>query len=237
MLAALIGESVVLFLLGVLVVGLLRSHASILRTLHDAGLDGDHGSESAPAPRLLSLSSNEVGADIGGRSVDGDAVAVGVVGVDHDTLLAFLSTTCHTCRSFWDSFAGAVEVPADARLVVVVEEGDSEARLRTMAGPQLTVVASDEAWRAYEVPGSPHFVYVEGRTGRIAGQGTAATWEQVHDLMLQALGDRRSHGVESSSSRDNAVRIDKELSAAGIGPGHPSLYPASEASDAESVTS
>ena len=229
MVAALVGESVVLLLLAVLVIGLLRSHASILRILHDAGLDADGGTPHAAEPRLLQIGSGDVGSDIGGYSIDGDAVAFGVVGVDHDTLLAFLSTTCHTCEPFWDSFASGVDVPGTARLIVVVQDGDNIERMRALAGPTLTVVLSDAAWQSYEVPGSPHFVYVEGSTGRIRGQGTAATWAQVFGLMQHALG---AAGVgeavsprDRASSPDNAERIDAEQSAAGIGPGHPSLYP------------
>lgn len=224
MLAALIGESVVLLLVVVLVVGLLRSHASILRILHEAGLDTDSAPPAEAQPRLLQIGSDALGRDVAGLSVAGDALSFGVIGVDGDTLLAFLSTTCHTCAPFWEAFRAVVVVPGGARLIVVVVEEDSTDRLAQLAGSDLAVVRSDAAWRDYEVPGSPHFVYVEGQTGRIVGQGTAATWPQVFDLMQQALGPGATRSA--AADRDNAERIDAELAAAGIGPGHPSLFPA-----------
>ena len=40
----------------------------------------------------------------------------------------------------------------------------------------------------FGVPGSPYFVYVDG-TGRIVGEGSAATWPAVATLMGQAQSD------------------------------------------------
>jgi hypothetical protein len=100
--------------------------------------------------------------------------------------------------------------------VVVVQDEDSRSRLRELAGPDLDVVASSRAWSDYGVPGSPHIVHVHGPTGRVVGEGTGHSWEQVMDLLAQ--------GNEVVPDRDNAVRIDHELAAVGIGPGHPSLH-------------
>ena len=56
------------------------------------------------------------------------------------------------------------------------------------------------------------FVLVDSAARRVRGEGTAATWEQVRRLLLQAIGD------------DRELAIDRELLAHGIGPGDPSLY-------------
>jgi hypothetical protein len=74
------------------------------------------------------------------------------------------------------------------------------------------VVMSSAAWDDYAVPGSPYFVHVED--GLVVGEGSGTEWSQVADLLSDALAER-----------DSADRVDAELEAAGIGPGHPSLRP------------
>ena len=91
---------------------------------------------------------------------------------------------------------------------------------------------SSAAWADYEVPGSPYFVFVDGPTGRVRGEGTGATWKQVANLLAQATGDltftagpdaaRRS---KPQSDAEREREIDQQLLAAGILPGDPSLYP------------
>jgi hypothetical protein len=48
----------------------------------------------------------------------------------------------------------------------------------------------------------------------VIGEGTAATWPQVRNLMAQAVADS-----------DDPRTVDRELRTAGIEPGDPSLYP------------
>jgi hypothetical protein len=229
MLAIVIVEGVALGFLGLLVVGLLRSHGEILRRLHDMGEGiedpppvarphrpgaGDHGPTGGPAH------------DLSGQTLDGETVELGLVGAPANTLLAFLSGTCYTCEPFWQALSAGVTVPDAARVIAVVQDGDSRQRLRKLAGPDLLVVVSDTAWTDYEVPGSPHFVYVDGPGGRVVGEGTASTWPQVRDLLEQATGPAgRPASDLMPEGRDNPERIDRELLAAGIGPGHASLYP------------
>jgi hypothetical protein len=234
MLATLIIEGVAIVFLGMLVVGLLRSHAEILRTLHEMG----EGIDADPAPRPRPASPRPLGDDrpaggpahdLSGRTLDGEAVEIGLVGAATDTLLAFLSATCYTCEPFWRALSTTAEVPNHARVIAVVQDGDAKPRLRKLAGSDLLVVMSDAAWTAYDVPGSPHFVYLDGPSGRVAGEGTAATWAQVRDLLEQATSGAAQRSAAPPASerggRDNPARIDLELLAAGIGHGHPSLYP------------
>ncbi len=230
-----IAEALAIFLLGVLVVGLLRSHAEILRSLHDLGAGvGDpsvagrraaRGQDLVLDPRGGMTASGEGAAhDVVGRTLDDAAAAIAVTGVRHDTLLAFLSSGCGTCVPFWEAFREGAPIPGSARLVVVTQSEESESRLRSLAGPNLTIVRSSAAWEAYEVPGSPHFVYVHGPSGRIVGEGTGSSWPQVAGLLAQASDDAAARTSRASHARDNAARIDAELNAAGIGPGHPSLF-------------
>jgi hypothetical protein len=234
MLAILIIEAVALLFLGVLVVGLLRSHAEILRRLHEMGegigdIGGGPGELSGAPARRPSEHQGTTGGpghDLSGQTLDGEAVEIGLVGAPTNTLLAFLSATCYTCEPFWEALAGDVDVPGGARVIAVVQEADSAPRLRKLAGQHLLVVASDRAWVDYEVPGSPHFVYVDGPAGQVVGEGTAATWPQIRDLLDQATAGAATMPTDRMpAGRDNPQRIDLELATAGIGPGDPSLYP------------
>ena len=89
-------QSIVLALLVFLVAGLLRSHAEVLRRLHElgAGIDPD---ERAPAPITLRPrgdvpSTTTLGAehDLNGTGLHDDAMHLPVTGVGHRTLLAFV---------------------------------------------------------------------------------------------------------------------------------------------------
>jgi hypothetical protein len=88
---------------------------------------------------------------------------------------------------------------------------------------------STQAWDAYGVPLSPYFIYVDGATGEVAGEGSAGAWPQVESLLTDALADAElARGEGPRARRDDTAtrlaRMDDALSAAGIGPGHASLY-------------
>jgi hypothetical protein len=96
------------------------------------------------------------------------------------------------------------------------------------------VVMSSEAWTAYDVPVAPYFVFVDGPNSRIVGEGAAATWRNLSGMMEQAVEDagldtRRRRRRRADDSRAREADVDRALLAAGIEPGHPSLYPATEA--------
>lgn len=231
MLAVVIAEGVAILLLGLLVAGLLRSHAEILRALHDLGAGVDPDGSPRPRSRATATTSGTTGGpahDIAGVDPRGETVAVAVAGAEHDTVLAFLSTGCDTCRPFWSALNADLGL-GDVRVLVIVSDEESESELARLAGPHVETIASTAAWEAYEVPGSPHFVYVDGPTGRVVGEGTGPDWPAVRALFTQADADRRarSGGTGPASVdvewRDNPTRIDAELLTAGIGPGHPSL--------------
>src|SRR3954452_5966189 len=97
--------AVVLALLALLVAGLLRSHAEILRALHDLGVDldparatGRASGVAAPTVRARSVPARaaRAAADIIGETPDHDAISIAVDGARHATLLAFLTSTCST---------------------------------------------------------------------------------------------------------------------------------------------
>lgn len=225
MIVLVIVQTVAIAILAVIVFGLLRTHAEILRALDRAGVPLDDTAPAnpvGPAPIAAPATRGEAD-DIVGSVPGGGPVKVAMAG-DHHTLLAFLSSGCRTCQAFWTEFASpVVDLPGDdTRLVIVAQDPahDSESKLAELAPSGVRTVCSSDAWNSYGVPGSPYFALVDGRTGRVVGSGTATGWEQVHGLLSQALGD------ESIGSS-----VDDALASSGIGPGHPSLYPDSGGPD------
>jgi hypothetical protein len=231
-------EAVAIGLLGLLVAGLLRSHAEILRRLHHlgAGLDlGPAGSGGGAQPVVLGTRPPTTGlatARISGSSPDGDAVSVALDRPDEQTLLLFLSSGCGTCGPWWDGLrAGAHRgAIAGGRVVVVARDADEESPslLRGLAPAEIPVVLSSAAWDAFAVPGSPYVVLVDGSAGRVVGEGVARSWEQLDSLVGQHRGDvaARVGTVDRSRRTGRMTDTDEELLAAGLVPGHPSLHPA-----------
>lgn len=219
-------ETVLLVLLIVLVVGLLRSHAELLRRLGPG--DGPAGSATqvaAASPAVPAAPRRDPGAiapSLTGTTPAGDAVSLSF-GDGASTLLAFLTTGCTTCAGFWGTL-GERRLPEGTQTVIVAHGAEREqpARLRKLAPAGVPVVMSSAAWEDYDVPGAPYFVLVDGA---IRGEGVATSWHALSSLVGDAIEDQRlASGSPSSSSR--ARGVDETLAAAGIGPDHPSLYPA-----------
>jgi hypothetical protein len=234
-----VAETVVLLLLCLLVAGLLRSHAEILRRLNAGETptegEGRWANEGEAHPDWLPRPREEAtpAFDVAGRTLAGEAVQVGIHGSGRNTLLAFLSSGCATCVRFWEAFAPGQRpaMPGDARLVIVTKDAshESPSKLRDLAPTDDPVVMSTAAWDAYGVPLSPYFIYVDGASGEVAGEGSAGAWPQVESLLTDALADAELARDEGSPGRRagtaaRLARMDGELAAAGIGPGHPSLY-------------
>lgn len=225
MTAVLVIEALAILLLGVLVVGLLRSHAEIIRSLHELGVGETSSRHSAPSPRHSFRNNENPPADLSGQSLTGSALHIGVNNGKDRTLLAFLSSGCMSCIGLWEELGAGNPVAglADTRLVVVTKgpEAESQSRLEELAPKGVTVIQTTEAWHAYGVPVSPYFVLVDGTSGNTIGEGSATSWTQVRSLLGQAIADADSR----ARNGDDEMRADSTLRDAGIGPGHPSLYP------------
>ncbi len=268
---------VMVALLGVLVVGLLRSLADFLRALHSLGAGvGDPAGAHAGSPEAVDFVPGPDGAsrrqgrpahapgqplvigpslpperdtssvpDVAGVTPGGDAQSVAVGGAAHHTLLAFLSSGCTTCTGFWDALAApaSVGLPSGVRPVVVTKgiefESPTELGHRGALAAGVPVIMSTEAWEAYEVPGSPFFVLVDGPGARRIGEGSAMQMEQIARMVRQALDEAgvaapaggppapASGPVIERGDRMRESENDRHLLAAGILPGHRSLYPTS----------
>lgn len=249
MTALVVVEAVVIGLLAVLVAGLLRSHADILRALHDLGAGHEDGEDAdaaspmvtttPPAVRdgVMAPGSGATAHDIVGTLPAGGQRVITVTGHDQPTLLAFLSTGCGTCGAFWSAFADptSLELPGAGTRVVVVTRGvdaESPAAVAQLAPSAVTTIMSSEAYDDYAIPGSPYFVMVDGVTSTVVGEGSGTSWPQVRSLLRAAVADTgwapgSSARTARADGRAREARADSELLAAGIEPGDSSLYPSS----------
>ncbi len=237
-------ETVLLVALVVLVAGLLRSHAEILRRLGPAE---ESPSTAVPPPPTGAVPQPPTGArqehatPVAGTTPDGDAVALDFAGAARrPTLLAFLSTGCSVCGAFWGELGRRALPGVQTVIVTHGTDRESPARLRTLAPSGVPVVMSSRAFHDYGVPGSPYFVLVEGS---IRGEGSASTWDALSSLVRDAIADADADADPGAGAGAGAVtagrggagrteRVDEILAAAGIGPGHPSLYPGQGADEA-----
>jgi hypothetical protein len=214
-------ETILLVLLALLVAGLLRSNAEILRRL---GPPGEAGDAVLPQP---SPTNPVAASEIAGMTLDGDAVKFTLGAGAPPTLIAFLTSGCSVCINFWNDLREGrmVALPRPGSRVLLVTKDaryESPSRLAGLRPDGVPVVMSSEAWERHRVPGSPYFLYVED--GTVLGEGSASTWKQVESLLRDAMQD--AYGKADGDRRTD--RIDETLRVVGIGPGHPSLHPGRE---------
>ena len=127
---------------------------------------------------------------LSGTTPDGAPVSVALGDGPGRTLLAFLTSSCVTCRGLWAAIAD--DLPASVgpgtRVVVVTEDPADErpAAVRDLAPDSQLVVMSSETWARYGVTAAPFFVLVEGTSGRVLAAGTAPDGAGVRRLARRA---------------------------------------------------
>lgn len=172
--------------------------------------------------------------DITGRGLRDDAQVIRTSGAAADTILLFLTSGCATCQAFWTELGDPrnVRLPPGSRLLIVTKGAESESvsAVADLAPAGVELVMSSQAWHDFDVPGSPYVVAVDGPTGRVKGEGTGMSWEQVGRLLAQATGDlsylpyTAGRVRKPTADSEREARADRELLAAGILPGDSSLY-------------
>jgi len=234
MLALLVVLLAIVGLLCVVVTGLLRSHADIVRALHSLGVGlGDPatgGHEGAPVrqvavpvptgPPLPAERSSAVH-ELQGVTTAGEAIVVSMSS-SALTLLAFLSSGCDSCAPLWASVSDGRErdrLPPGTRVVVVTKgpEWESPAGIAANAPRGVTVVMSTDAWGDYEVPGSPYFVLVDGRRGTRIGEGVGHNVAQIANLVGRAAADERDPGPVAWAGAPSAEQGQSQSRASGLG--------------------
>lgn len=222
MLPLVIVEGIVIGLLTLLVAGLLRSHAEILRQLHALGVGDENNPKGGLSPRRNPH--HQVAAPlISGSTPNGEHRSVSLTGSKGYTLVAFLSSGCSTCKTFWDAFAKEPELPRrDIRPVIVTAGPDRESpsEIASLAPGSVVTVMSSEAWDTFRVPGTPYFQLIDGASGMTVGEGSANSWPRLVDLIRRSLADGRL----AADTSQRLIDTDTELAAAGIEPNDPILY-------------
>jgi len=220
LLALVIVLLVVVLLLCMVVTGLLRSHADILRALHSLGvgvgdpLERTEGVPVAAPQSRAGLFADGLPAerestsvhDLDGVTPLGEPVVVSMSAAPL-TLLAFLSSGCSSCAAIWTALGDDRQLqllPSGVRVVAVTKGPDFESpnAVGARAPRGLTVVMSSRAWEDYEVPGSPFFALVDGRNDRRIGEGAASSLAQIADLVGRSNVD--AGGPASSIGRPAA---------------------------------
>jgi hypothetical protein len=200
-------DTALLLVLTLLMVGLLRGHAELLRRTSADGdsspdVPGDGSrSDDSRRPNLIRLPEPRIvetpAGDILGATIEGGASKIAMRS-DRNTLLAFLSSGCSACVPLWEGLGGIQRgiVPGDARIVVVTKDPSYElmARLKQLAPPGSTVVMSSQAYADYQVELSPYFIYVDGMAGEVRSEGAATAWPQVFSLLADAIAEYGSVG-------------------------------------------
>jgi hypothetical protein len=219
--------AVVVGLLGVLVVGLLRSHAEILRKLDSLGAAVGDDPGHAHDNQLTRVETRSTGStDIVGVTPDGESVAVSLATGEDPTLVAFLSTSCSSCTEFWENLDASTRYFGGHRhrvlLVTLGADEESPTRAQSLRRGQADVVMSSEAWQQFEVPGAPYFIVVDSASG-VVGEGSAQTFPALEEFLSDSSNDAKWDERQVRDDEDD--RIDRDLRAAGIDPGDQRLYP------------
>jgi hypothetical protein len=222
MTALLVIEGIVILMLLILVAGLLKSHAEILRQLHRLGASVDRS--DTPRPPGVSTFGVASADRVVGTDLSGAERTVSLTNGRSPTLLAFLSSGCATCRSFWEELHHSPEPPLPGTRTVVVTKGtasESPGKLRELAPTDITLLMSDEYWDRFRVPVTPYFLLVD-REGNVLGEGSARNWDHLLGLLRQSISDTPNPAHLDTTEREEFT--DSRLRDSGIQPGDDSLY-------------
>ena len=230
--AVVIALAVVVALLGILVVGLLRSHADILRRLESLGMGGPSEHDQSSHVTLTRRSPAPIpDRRITGITPEGESVVLSLTSGADPTLIAFLSTTCSSCTPFWEGLQSPLMHFGGHRhrvlIVTLGENEESPTRAMSMMRGSVDVVMSSSAWSDFAVPGAPYFAVIDPGSGNLVGEGSAMTYEALEEFLADSSNDRNWDRQMSTGATSDDVesRIDSDLRRAGITPGDPRLYP------------
>lgn len=222
MTAVVIVEAVVIVLLLVLVAGLLNSHADILRRLD--GLEGGTSTEPTQPQQLRTTGLGQAPAgEITGVDTAGSTVSISLRHGRGETLLAFLSTGCASCRVFWAELASDAALPTPETRPVIVTKGpgsESPSKVAELAPKQVRLIMSDDTWDSFKVPLTPYFMLVDG-AGDVIGEGSATNMDHLLGLFRQSAADGSPVRLNTQGREE---MTDDRLSSSGVEPGDPSLY-------------
>ena len=222
MTAVVVIEAVVIVLLMILVAGLLKSHAEILRQLDRLGA-GEPTGDPASAHRTTGLEKAPT-TELSGVDPQGSTRVVTLEHGRGNTLIAFLSSGCVSCQVFWQQLDGKYELPTPETRVVIVTRGpagESPSRISELAPKDIPLVMSDDTWDLFKVPLTPYFLLLDGGA-RVLGEGSASSWDRLLGMFGESAADARLPTRLDTKQREHFT--DNQLAESGIEPGDPSLH-------------
>ena len=212
--------AVVLALLALLVAGLLRSHAEILRALHSLGVTWIPRAPTTVPARHRRSARRSSGrrrcrSGLHARRSTSSAPRPST------TRSASRSSAPSTSRCSRSSRVGAARAwrsgtcsaTADPSRCPVTRGSCASARTRARRAsrasaasrrPTIPTVMSSKAWADYDVPVAPFFVLVDGDSGEVIGEGAANEWDQVQSLLHTALDDAGMLDRKGTTSKAGA---------------------------------
>jgi methylamine dehydrogenase accessory protein MauD len=112
-------------------------------------------------------------------------------------LLMFVSPGCHVCEQVLPSISAVADHGKLAPFVIT--DVDEEETALTFKSKRVVapVVAGVAIAQAYEVPGTPYVVVIDG-TGTVAAKGTVNNLEQVEGL-IDSARRRSTEGIQHQS--------------------------------------
>ena len=228
MTAIVVIEAVVILLLLILVAGLLRSHAEILRQLDRLGASEDGISGDPGLVRKSTGLEKAPSAELRGVDPHGAARVVTLRHGRGNTLIAFLSSGCVSCQVFWQQLSGDYDLPTPDTRIVIVTRGparESPSRISELAPKEVPLVMSDDTWDLFKVPLTPYFLLLDG-DARVLGEGSASSWDRLLGMFRQSAADGAiptGHPAGLDTSERESY-TDSRLTHSGIEPGDPALH-------------
>jgi hypothetical protein len=140
------------------------------------------GDRRRPAPPPRPSAVGRAVTAIEGRAPDGTPATVPVGAADR-VVVAFLTSSCTSCRPFWAGTGGG---RGRSPLVIVTPDPETEDRseVARRAPEGVPVVMSTATWLAYGVQGSPFFLVIGG--GAVRAEGFASSWGELLTLVDRA---------------------------------------------------
>ncbi len=123
------------------------------------------------------------------HDMDGRSVVIGSA----NQLLMFVSPGCHVCEQVLPAVSAVAQAERLAPFVITdVDEEETELTFKNkrLSAP---VVPGIAVAQAYEVPGTPYVVVLDG-TGAVAAKGTVNNLEQIEGL-IDSARRRATQGV------------------------------------------
>lgn len=185
--------AVVVVILGGVTALLAQSHRVLLQRLDAAEAALARAARSTEPARATGRRKvvGSVVPPIVGHTLDGQPVTR-ELSQTHRTLIAYLSSSCHTCATFWKQFRDESPITDDLDVVIVTKDARIEQveAIADLAPSDVDVVLSSAAWETVGVPGSPWFIAVAAGTSIVDGAMTATSWRQLsRALKLNALAE------------------------------------------------